>query len=82
MKNKPNASTVTRTVFMYIALINQVLAILGRDILPIKYDMVYQFLSLAGTIITSLIAWWKNNSFTSSAIKADLYLKELKNENR
>ena len=82
MKNRPTISTIVRTVFMYIALINQVLAILGRDKLPIREDSLYQLLSLIATIITSLFAWWKNNSFTSPALQADLYLKELKNADR
>ena len=79
---KPTISTITRTFFMYVALINQALAIFGKDKLPLQQDTVYQVLSLVATILTSLIAWWKNNSFTSSAIQADLYLKELKSENR
>ncbi|MBO5136447.1 MAG: phage holin [Clostridia bacterium] len=82
MKYRPTISTITRTFFMYIALINQALAIFGKDSLPIEEDTVYQLLSLLATIITSLIVWWKNNSFTKSALQADLYLKELKNADR
>ena len=30
------------------------------------------------TIVTAIIAWWKNNSFTQEAIEADKYLDQLR----
>ena len=37
-----------------------------------------EVISVIFTIVTSLTAAWKNNSFTEEAIKADEYLKELR----
>lgn len=75
---KIKADTIARTVVLLLALINQALAIFGKDALPFADDTVYEFVSLACTIGASVWAWWKNNSVTKDAIKADEYLKELK----
>lgn len=73
---KVKGDTVARTVCLMVALINQVLAVLGREALPIAESDVYQLSSLIATIVTALCAWWKNNSFTSGAILADRWRKE------
>ncbi len=72
------SDTIARTICLGLALINQVLAILGKEILPFGEDEVYQICSLVVTIGTSAVAWWKNNSFTQPAIKADENMKEEK----
>ena len=77
MKNV-KSDTIARTVVLALALINQVLAIIGKDALPFTEDNVYQICTLIATLITSGIAWWKNNSFTQAAIEADELKKKLK----
>ena len=72
------ADTIARTIVLALALINQVLAIVGKDALPFTEDNVYQICTLIATLITSGIAWWKNNSFTQPAIEADELKKKLK----
>ena len=72
--------TIVRTIVLIIALVNQVLAIAGKEIFPVTEDQVYQIVSLIATIGASLWAWWKNNSFTKKAIKADKLLDQLKND--
>ena len=75
MKNiKPD--TIARTIVLAMALINQVLAIVGKNAWPFTEDNVYQICTLIATLVTSAIAWWKNNSFSQAALKAD----ELKNQ--
>lgn len=68
--------TIARTICLLIAIINQVLAVTGKDILPFVDDEIYQVCSLIATMVTSLIAWWKNNSFTAPAINADEIMKK------
>ena len=63
--------TLIRTILLVLALINQVLAVFGKSPIPIDDDTLTNFISTAWTVIASLIAWWKNNSFTDKAIKAD-----------
>ena len=71
-------STIIRTVVLVIALINQVLTSLGYPILPFTDEQVTELISLIFTIGASAWAWWKNNSFTKHAIKADEIKDELK----
>lgn len=77
MKNV-KVDTIIRTIVLIIALLNQGLAIFGKEILPITEDQAYQVLTLIATIATSVWAWWKNNSFTQNAIEADKLLDDLK----
>lgn len=74
------ADTIARTVILAVALINQVLAILGKNKLPFADEDIYQVVTLLFTIVSSAWAWWKNNSITKNAVKADEYLAGLKQE--
>ena len=74
--------TTIRTTVLVIALLNQILTSTGHDILPISDEEVSQVISLAFTIGASIWAWWKNNSFTPNAVKADEVLKQLKEQNK
>lgn len=76
MKIKPD--TIARTIVLVIALINQVLAVLGKEVLPFADDTIYELVTLVFTIGASAWSWWKNNSVTKKAIAADEYLAELK----
>ena len=75
---KVKPETIIRTIVLILALANQVLAIYGRDAIPITEDEVYQAVTLIVTIGSSIWAWWKNNSYTREAIEADKYLEELR----
>ena len=75
---KINKETIARTIVLAIALLNQILTMTGINPLPFSEEEVYIGITSALTVGASLWAWWKNNSFTEKAIKADEYLKELK----
>lgn len=82
MKKKINFSGVSpevwaRTIILLIALINQILAIFGKGQIEIAESDVYQLCSLVFTVISSLWAWWKNNSFSVSAQDGDAVMKSL-----
>ncbi len=74
---KVKTETIIRTAVLALALLNQVLVICGKTPLPVKDEELTQVLSLCLTIGASVWSWWKNNSYTVNAIKADEYLKEL-----
>lgn len=76
--NTVKIDTIARTIVLFIALANQVLAIAGKEIFPVTEDQVYQIVTLIATVGASVWAWWKNNSFTQNAIVADQYLNQLK----
>ena len=79
MEHKIAPDTIARTIVLALALINQLLINTGKHPIPIMEDDVYQLVSIIFTIVTAVIAWWYNNSFTKHAIRADKYLDALKN---
>lgn len=81
MKEKVCVETVVRTIVLAVTLFNQILTMFGKNPLPFAEDELYSILTTAATIAATLWAWWKNNSFTSEAIRADKYLAELKSNN-
>ncbi len=70
--------TIIRTVLLVLALFNQLLAIFGKEALPFGEEALYQGISGCITVVSSLVSWWKNNSFTKEAILADQLLHDLK----
>ena len=77
---KVSKETLLRTVILAITLINSVLIMLGKNPLPFSENEIYQAISAVCTVAASLWAWWKNNSFTNSAIRADEYMNALKSQ--
>ena len=77
---KIKTDTIIRTIVLVLALVNQVLAIYGKEVIPVTEDEVYQLVTLIVTIASTLWAWWKNNSFTQAALMADEYLERLRIE--
>lgn len=75
MKRKIETGTVVRTIVLTLALINQILAAIGKSPLPFSEEEAGQAASAAITAAASLAAWWKNNSFTQTAIAADELLE-------
>lgn len=71
MNFKISAGTIARTACLLLALLNQVLCALGKSPLPIESETLNQLVTSGITVVVSLIAWWKNNSFTKEAIAAD-----------
>ena len=73
-----SAGTIARTACLLLALANQLLSALGKPVLPIESATVEQLVTAGITTVTSLIAWWKNNSFTAAALEADKTFDRLK----
>ncbi len=80
--NAVKKDTIIRTIVLIVALINQALTLSGKNPLPIEDEQVMDILSYVFTLGASLWAWWKNNSFTKNAIKADEVLAQLNAENK
>ncbi|MFP7238156.1 phage holin [Bacillus altitudinis] len=82
MKNI-DKGTVIRTVLLLIAFINQTLVMFGQAVLPISEEQVQtagESLYVAGstifTMVTSIIAWFKNNYVTEKGKKQKEILKQ------
>lgn len=77
-KTNITSGTIIRTILMVLGLVNAVLTMAGHSVIEIEDATVETVVNSTFTIVTTLLAWWKNNSFTKNAIKADNYLNELK----
>ena len=75
---KISASTIARTVILCLALVNQCLSMAGMSPLPIEDAQLETLITTGWTVIAAVVAWWKNNSFTQAAIKADQLMKSEK----
>lgn len=80
MKNV-KIGTIVRLIVMILSMVNMLLTVNGKNPLPWSEDEIYIGLSQAAAILTTVWTWWKNNSFTKEAIKADEYLEDLRNGN-
>ena len=70
--------TIVRTIMLIIVIINLILKQTGHNLINVSENEV---LGLVETIIELAIiitTFWKNNSFTKNAQKADEFLKQLK----
>ena len=74
------SGTVARTIILALALINQLLSASGHAVLPIDDAQIETIVSTAWTVIASLVAWWKNNSFTRGGLEGDAKMRELKSK--
>lgn len=73
--------TVIRTVLLFVALLNQSLIVFGKSPIPIEegqitslVDGLYLVGSMIFTIVTSIVAWFRNNYVTN---KGNLQKKAL-----
>ena len=80
LNNTISAGTIARTACLLLALTNQILSACGKPVLPIESTTVEQLVTAGITTVAALIAWWKNNSFTTAAIQADKYLEDKKSQ--
>lgn len=76
MKIKP--ATIARTTVLALALANQVLSVAGLSPLPIDSAALEPWVTTGLTTAAAVWAWWKNNSFTPEAIRADELLKKMR----
>lgn len=83
-KQKISKGTIIRTTVLFITLLNSILMMFGKQMLPIgesdiegAVNAVYAAISAVAVVIASIVTWWKNNSFTKAAIAADKKKKEL-----
>ena len=72
---KISTGTIARTAVLLLALTNQILSAAGKPVLPIEDSQLETLVTTGLTVAASLAAWWKNNSFTPAAIRADEALK-------
>lgn len=77
---KISKGTIIRTIALAVVLINLLLKALGKPLIELDEGTVLYWLEYIIEIAVILVTFWKNNSFSENAIKADEFLKQLKKE--
>ena len=73
-----SVETWIRTALLLFAIVNQILTASGYEVLPFSEEEVTDLVSAIFTGVAALVCWWKNNSFTDKAQKADKVLRKEK----
>ena len=73
-------STIIRTILLVLVIVNIFLERCGIDIIPADEYFVTMLVETVLEIAIIIVGFWKNNSFSQAAIKADAFLKQLKGE--
>ena len=72
--NNINAGTLTRTILLWLAILNQISTALHLNPLPLDDNTVSTII----TTVFALWAWWKNNDFTHAAKEGTKVTQALK----
>ncbi len=72
-----SSGTIARTLFLFVSLVNSALGMFGFTALDIDENTIYTVVTGLTTIVSAVLAFWKNNSFTKEAIEADKYRENL-----
>ena len=75
---KITTGTIVRTVLLVLALVNQVLCVMGISPIPIDDEVLTQAITTGATVIIAIITCWKNQSFTKEAIADDVQMNRMK----
>ena len=75
---KITKGTIIRSILLFVVVLNLLLKRLGINPLDITEGTVAYFVETVLEIMVIGVSFWKNNSFSENAIKADEFLKKLK----
>lgn len=75
---KIKKATIVRTILLVLAIVNRFLTTKGITI--VADEQLAGYFADLFIAITSIAAFWYNNSFTKNAIAADNYLADLKGD--
>ena len=70
--------TIARTISIVLVLVNIVLKQFGIDAINVSESEILSLIEAVIEVAIIVVSFWKNNSFTQNAIKADEFLKTLK----
>lgn len=73
-------STIIRTIAVILVIVNLILERCGIDIINMTEYEIGMIVEVIIEIAVILVGFWKNNSFSPKAIKADEFLQKLRDE--
>ena len=65
---------------LIIVIVNMILQHFGLDLIKVNENEIASLVEIVIELAVILVTFWKNNSFTDNAIKADELLKNLKDD--
>ena len=80
MNNSISKSTIIRTILVLLVIVNIILERLGIDVIPADEHIVTMVVETIIEIAIIVVGFWKNNSYSEAAIKADAFLRKLRTE--
>ena len=75
---KISKGTIIRTIALAVVLLNMALKAIGKPLIEYDEGTVMFWLEYVIEVAVILTAFWKNNSFSKVAIKADKVMNDLK----
>jgi SPP1 family holin len=75
---KVTKGTIVRAILFILVIVNMVLEKCGLDVIRTDENAVLMLVEAIIELAIILVGFWKNNSFTQAAIKADEFLKQLR----
>lgn len=77
---KISKGTIIRTIMLIIVVVNMILQHFGIDIINVDESEIASLIETILELAVIITTFWKNNSFSKEAIKADEFLRTLKGE--
>lgn len=77
-KETITTGTLARLLVLLLALGNQVLLMSGHVPIELEENQIYELCSTLATVLSALVAAWKNNSITEAAIQGDAVMRRRK----
>lgn len=75
---KVSKGTIARTIGLAIVIINLILNRFGIDAINVSDSEILSLIEALIEVAIIVVGFWKNNSYTQKAIKADEFLKTLR----
>lgn len=75
---KISKGTIVRTIAILLVIINMVLKHFGLDVINVSESEILTFVEVLIEIAVIIVGFWKNNSYSENAIRADEFLRELR----
>ena len=75
---KISKGTIARTIALVIVIINLILKRFGIDAINVSDSEILVLVETLIEVAVIVVGFWKNNSYTQNAIRADEFLKTLR----
>jgi SPP1 family holin len=75
---KISKGTIARTIMLAVVILNMILKHFNIDVINVSENEILSLIEALIEVAVIVVGFWKNNSYTQKAIKADEFLKTLR----